>query len=402
MLIAILISIFLGIFSGVITGITPGLHINLVNVGVLAIVPFLPSSTPVLALCIFILAMSVTHTFVDALPSIYLGAPDPDHALSVLPGHRLLIAGKGHSAILYTIIGSLGALIISLACLPLFVFLIRLVSDTVKTYIGYILIVVMIYMIAKEATWEKRLSATALFLLAGSLGTIVFILPSMKQPLFPLLSGLFGISILLPSLFSSSSFPKQLKENEIDLPLSQQSKSVVTSTYMGLIAAFLPGFGSSQAAIIASQLVGKIREEGFLVLTGGINTANMVISLATAYAVQKARNGSIVSILSLIPEINQKILILFALVACIAGGAATIITMKLSKIALKLMAKAPYKTIMLTIISAIIIVTFLFDGFVGLIVLTTAIGIGLTATNFNVGKNYLMGCLLVPVIIYFL
>ncbi|MBT6774490.1 hypothetical protein HOA91_03905, partial [Candidatus Woesearchaeota archaeon] len=42
---------------------------------------------------------------------------------------------------------------------------------------------------------------------------------------------------------------------------------------VGFIAAFLPGFGSSQAAIVATNIVGDIGDEGFLALVGGINTA---------------------------------------------------------------------------------------------------------------------------------
>jgi len=44
-------------------------------------------------LVVFIIAMSVTHTFLDALPAIFLGAPDADQVLNVLPGHRLLLQG---------------------------------------------------------------------------------------------------------------------------------------------------------------------------------------------------------------------------------------------------------------------------------------------------------------------
>ena len=44
-----------------------------------------------IALIIFIVAMSITQSFVDFIPSIYLGAPDEDTVLSTMPGHNLFL-----------------------------------------------------------------------------------------------------------------------------------------------------------------------------------------------------------------------------------------------------------------------------------------------------------------------
>src|SRR3989344_4613411 len=45
---------------------------------------------------------------------------------------------------------------------------------------------------------------------------------------------------------------------------------------------------------------------------------------------------------------------------------------------------------------------FFFDGFIGLIILFTATAIGLITSFFKVGKNHLMGCLILPVILFFI
>jgi len=396
MLIEILIATTLGIFAGTITGLTPGLHINLVNIGIISFVPIFPQSLSTLSLCVFILSMSVTHTFVDAIPSIYLGAPDADHALSVLPGHRLLLDGKGHLAILFTVIGSLGSLIISILLLPVFIIVIITISDTIKPYIGYALILIMIYLISHE---KNKLMSTTFFLLSGALGLLVFLTPHLYQPLFAMLSGLFGISILIPSLTSVSAFPVQ--DHTIVIPLSKkaQGKAIGMASFMGFVAAFLPGFGSSQAAIIASKFTSS---DSFLILTGGINTASMVLSLATAYAISKARNGSIISILALIPSITTKTLILFAFVALLVGSLAALNTMFISKKISNIISKLPYKLITSIIIIAIIIASFAFDSWIGLFLLAISTLIGLSAGYFGIGKNYLVGCLLVPVIFYFI
>ena len=62
--------------------------------------------------------MSITHTFLDSIPSIYLGVPDPDMALSILPAHRMLLEGNGFLALKYTLYGSLSGLMISVILSP--------------------------------------------------------------------------------------------------------------------------------------------------------------------------------------------------------------------------------------------------------------------------------------------
>ena len=107
----LLIALILGIIAGVITGIFPGIHINLIAAMLLAIAgfSFLAGLEPII-LVTFLVAMAITHTFVDYIPSVFLGAPDEDNFLSILPGHQMLIKGEAYSAIIYTLYGSAIAL----------------------------------------------------------------------------------------------------------------------------------------------------------------------------------------------------------------------------------------------------------------------------------------------------
>src|SRR3989338_7134813 len=115
MLLEILLAILIGCLLGIITGLTPGVHINLVSVVILSLSPFLSQYVSLLTLSIVIIAMSVTHTFLDSLPSIFLGAPDSGMELSVLPGHKLLLEGRGYEAVILNTIGSLFAVILMVA-----------------------------------------------------------------------------------------------------------------------------------------------------------------------------------------------------------------------------------------------------------------------------------------------
>jgi len=111
MFIQLIISTFAGILCGIITGLIPGIHVNLISVLLISISPLLTNHISPYALALFIIAMSITHTFLDIIPSIFLGAPNEDTALAVLPGHKLLLEGKGYEAVRLATIGSLLSLI---------------------------------------------------------------------------------------------------------------------------------------------------------------------------------------------------------------------------------------------------------------------------------------------------
>src|SRR3989344_5136920 len=108
----IIVAISIGVLAGIVTGLTPGIHINLVSVSLITISPFLLQYTSPLIITIMIIAMGITHTFLDAIPSIFLGAPDPETALLILPGHKMMLKGKGYEAVILTVIGSIISLIL--------------------------------------------------------------------------------------------------------------------------------------------------------------------------------------------------------------------------------------------------------------------------------------------------
>jgi TctA family transporter len=129
-------SILAGTALGTFTGLVPGVHVNtmallmLLSYPSLAVllVPFCgmagvdPDLVPLLLSCAIVSA-AVTHSFLDFIPSVFIGVPDAEECLSILPGHRLLLAGKGHLAVRLAAGGSLsGAMIALLVSIPLLMF----------------------------------------------------------------------------------------------------------------------------------------------------------------------------------------------------------------------------------------------------------------------------------------
>src|SRR5665648_424560 len=110
--------VIVGFILGIISGLFPGIHTNNFALLLLALAPdAIEMGILPIHIAIIILANSITHTFLDIIPSIYLGAPDADTALTVLPGHRMLLEGRGPEAVRLSALGSAGAIAASGICL---------------------------------------------------------------------------------------------------------------------------------------------------------------------------------------------------------------------------------------------------------------------------------------------
>jgi putative membrane protein len=401
MFLEILLAIFIGVYAGVITGLIPGIHVNLISLLVISISRYLLRFTNALVVGCFIISMAIVHTFLDAIPSIFLGAPDADQALNVLPGHKLLLRGMGYEAVRLTVIGSLLALILTVMIIPFMIPYVPRVYEFLLPYIGYILIGISVFMILKEKSLNRIFWSFFIFMISGILGLLTLNWPNLRNPLFPLLSGLFGISTLAIPLIQHVEMPKQRITEMIKVSSLNKIKAILAAVFSGSLIGIFPGLGAAQAAIVAMQLVGKIGMYSFMILIGGINTVNFVFSLVTFYTLQKARNGAIVAVMEILKQIDINGLIVFLCVVLIAGGIATFLAFFIARIFSKVVNNINYNLLVIFIISFITILVFAFSGFVGFLILVTSTAIGLIPILINVKRSNAMGCLLVPVILFF-
>jgi putative membrane protein len=363
---------------------------------------YLLGFTDPISLAVFIIAMAITHTFLDSIPSIFLGAPDADMALGVLPGHRLLLEGKGYEAVKLTVIGSLLALIATLFLIPFMIPFVPKIYSFIQPYMGYILIFVVIYMILKEKKLDGIFWGSFVFFISGVLGMIVLGWSNLKQPLFPMLSGLFGISTLVVSLMQNAEIPKQHVTETIKVGFWDKVKAILAAVFSGSLTGLMPGLGAAQAAIIAMQLVGDIGVYAFMILLGGINTVNFTFSLVTFYTLGKARNGAVVAILEILKNISLEQLLVFLFSALVAGCIAALLALFFARIFSKFIVKVNYRILCVGIISFITIMVIYFSGAIGLLILITSTAVGIIPGLIGVKRSHAMGCLLLPVILFFL
>ncbi len=291
----LLFALFFGVGMGSLTGLIPGFHVNNVALILLALSPvMLGWGIPLSAVAAIIVSTGTVHTFLNYIPSALLGAPDADQALSLLPGHRMLLSGNAARGVAWSARGSQLGLFLSL---PLIIVARIAFGDELGWYdylrniVFFLLLSISFLLLATETTrldWPKWvrtltkdilgrdsrfagfLTATAFFLLSGFYGWAVFTLPA-RSPigipdaslLLPSLAGLFGIANLLDIYATTSHIPPQ-KEDWSLPPVRPLIVPCFWSGVAGASMGVLPGMTASQATVlvmggrnVAAKIQGK-------------------------------------------------------------------------------------------------------------------------------------------------
>lgn len=394
-----LVFAILGIGMGTVTGLIPGLHVN-------NIVPLLVGLTATSSLSkyqavSFIVGMMLTHTFLDFIPSTFLGVPEKDTALSVLPAHRLVQKGRGYEVIKLTGLGSLGALIFSAILIWPTTPLVKPFYQSIDSYMHIILLGIVIIMIYLENSWKSRIEATMVFLLSGILGLLVLNtnLSSGSGSFMPLLGGLFGMSVLIGSLNTENGIPPQTIGNK-SVQIYENAKPILTGASAGFITGIIPGVGPAQGTFLTQTVTDGGGARKFLVGVSGVNTAKALLSFVALYAIGKPRSGAAVAV-GEIMNIHSRELILLVGISLFAGGIATVLHLKIGKMIARRIEILPYRKMCVSVMTSIVVFSYYYAGPMGLLILFAATCLGLIPSLLGIKRTHCMGCLMVPVMLYF-
>jgi len=432
------------VLVGIVTGLLPGLHVNnialiLLSLSGAIVAAFSPlaslgitESFLLLLIAAFITGTALSHTFHDCIPTTFLGAPDEDTALSVLPAHQLLLEGKGYEAVVLSAMGSYGAIVVCVLLLFPIRFVIGqplMMYETLQEIMAWVLIAIALLMICTEkgkisdfgltgkpSYAAGMLFALFVFVLCGVFGLIILDFPvdspiGLASPvLFPALSGLFGMPTLLTSLMTKPVIPKQVIEQ---VTLSDEMKkssmlSIFTGSIAGVLVSIIPGITSATGTIMAMNARGASGSRQTIVTLSAVNTASAFAVIAVLFIILRPRSGAALAVQDLISveEWSQLVMpanLAYLLIVLIVGGALSFfLTVKVGKLFAKSFAKVPYTKVVLATILSICVLVFLFTGFLGLLVLLVATILGLLPVQWGVRRSHCMGVLLIPVILHFL
>lgn len=394
----ILIGVGCGVLLGTVSGIIPGVHANTLAGVLLGLQsPLLALLGPV-ALAGTLFAALITHTFVDAIPSTFLGIPEADTSLSVLPAHALCIEGNGEEAVRIAALGSACAMISAVPVSILCFLLLPAIQPFFDWWIGILLIASIGYMIV---TSEAPGWAFTIFVFSGILGIFALhytflswhTLSGGSAILMPLLSGLFGISVLLVS--SQGSLPEQ-HFSGLRIGDKAVMKYSLLGTGAGIAVGWLPGLSTASANGVLASVIGYEKDRrSYILATSAANTANAFIGLAALFALSRMRNGVMAALSQLpLPSMGE-----LMVVGILAASAAYIVTIRLSSSARRLNG-FDSKILNQGVIAFVILLCIILTGPFGLLVLLLATMVGLVPHLVNVPRMYCMGAIMVPVMLY--
>ncbi len=440
----IILFCILGVITGIATGLLPGLHVNNIALILLSLSGAIIGSFSFLfkygiseqfilvLICVYIISTSISHTFHDVIPSTFLGAPDEDTALSVLPAHSLLMEGKGYEAVALSALGSYGAIVFCFLLLfpirfiigePLFFY------ETLREIMFWVLVAISILMIGTEKARVDvfgikgifpsvmgMVFAVFVFFLSGVFGMIIFDVPvdspiGLSSPvLFPALAGLFGTPTLLTSLMTKPVIPEQIIEEPVLDKKTKRSSSlsVMTGSLGGILVSIIPGITSATGTILAMNARGESDKRQTIVTLSAVNTACAFFVVVVLFIILRSRSGATLAAKELMSvsewtAIFMPTYLSYLLIALLLGGTLSyFLTLKVGKIFAKHFGNVPYALVVKLTIMLIVVLVFLFTGLMGILILVVATCIGLLPVEWGVRRSHCMGILLIPIILYFM
>ncbi|RBI61092.1 hypothetical protein DMJ13_15295 [halophilic archaeon] len=387
-----------GVALGTTSGLVPGLHVNNLALLLASVAPAIPGPPRLVGAAI--LAAGVVHSFLDVVPALALGVPDPAMAASALPGHRLVIEGRGREAVRLSALGSGLAVLLAV---PLAVPVTKAMTTaypTVRAHLPVVLGAVVCFLVATEPTWRGRVAGLGAFAVSAALGWATLDLsPAAPLPadgvLAPLFAGLFGAPVLVEAV-GGAGVPEQA-DPTVAAPPWSVGVTALAGAFAGAVVGYLPGVSSAVAAVIALAVVpGRTEARGFVVATSGVNTANTVFALFALASLGSPRTGVMVALREANAPVALPLLLASAGIASAAGFALVLL---LGDRYLRTVGRLDYTYLSVGVLALLVAVSFAFAGAVGVGVFFGSALVGLVPTRVGCRRVHLMGVLLGPLML---
>jgi len=387
-----------GTALGTISGLVPGLHANNFALLLASAAAVLPGDPLVIGVAM--LAAGVTHSFLNVVPTLAIGVPDAEMAPMALPGHRLVLEGRGYEAIRLSALGSGLAVLLAVPLAVPISAVVAVIYPTVSAHIELVLGAVVLGLIVSEPTYRGRLAGTLSFGLSATLGALTLDL-SPEAPLeaggilAPLFAGLFGAPVLLDAM-AGRGVPEQAS------PVLRTSRRRVLTTagagtLAGALVGYLPGVSAAIAAVAVLFLIpGDTDARGYIVATSGVDTANAIFALFALTTIGQPRSGVMVAFEEIAPPLVLPVLV-GAVV--LAGAVATGLTIWLGDRYLAVVGRLDPMVLSLIAGTMLVILSGLFAGLTGVGVFVLATLVGLVPVRLGAYRVHLMGVLIGPIIL---
>lgn len=394
----ILVFVLGGVLLGTVSGLIPGIHANNMAFLLAGAATTIPGPPHLVGAAM--LAAGVVHTFLDIVPALALGVPDPAMAASALPGHHLVLEGRGVEALWLSAIGS-GLAVVFAAVLAVPVTRVMVaIYPIISAHLSIVLAGAAMGLIITESRVLGTIGGLIAFTTSASLGLLTLDLPinaplGVGGMLTPLFAGLFGGPVLIDAI-GGMGVPDQ-DDARIVISRNAVGGLGALGTVCGAIVGYIPGVSSAIAATLALVAVpGRYGARGFIVATSGVNTANTIFALFALMALGSPRTGVLVALETARVPINGPLLLATVGLASIAGFSFVLLV---GGTYLRVVGSLDYTTLSVSVLGLLCLVSFLFAGSLGVGVFGVSVLVGLIPARFGVRRAHLMGVLMGPLIL---
>ncbi|GAB6880259.1 tripartite tricarboxylate transporter permease [Halorubrum gandharaense] len=383
---------------GACSGLVPGLHANNFALLLAGFAPAIPADP--LLVGIAMLSAGVVHSFLDIVPALALGVPDAATAVAALPGHRLVVAGRGRETLRLSAVGS--ALAVGLAvplALPITWLMVR-GYPTLRTHLPLFLGAVAAFLVLTESSRRAAIGGLLAFLASALLGALTLdVDPSAPLStggmLAPLFAGLFGAPVLVDAL-GGDGVPPQA-DARITMSVRDLGVTASAGSLSGAIVGYIPGVSAAIAAVAAMPAVPpEESDRGFVVATSGANTSNTIFALFALAALGTPRTGVTVALDRGEVPLALPILLTAAAMAAAIGFAVVCL---LGDAYLRVVGNADYTTVCVCVLLLLVALSGAFAGVVGVVTFLVAGVLGLVPPRLGARRVHLMGVLIGPLML---
>ena len=387
-----------GVLLGTASGLVPGLHANNMALLLGGIAPSVPG--PPLYVGMAMLAAGVAHTFLEIIPTLALGVPDPAMAVAALPGHRLVLEGRGREALRLSTLGSGAAVLLAV---PLAVPITRAMTTlwpAIRANLPLVLGGVAVLLVLTERRLVSKLVAAVSFALSTLLGLATLDL-SPAAPLdaggmlAPPFAGLFGAPVLIDAIGGQGVPPQD------DPKIAASKRSILglsgLGTISGAVVGYVPAVSSAVAATFALLAVpGRYGARGFVVTTSGVNTANAIFALFALVALGSPRTGVLVAVEAASVPLSIPHLLVGIASGAIAGAVGVLL---IGDRYLAVVGSLDPTRLSVGLLCVLAGLSYLFAGPVGVAAYLAATVVGLVPARFGARRATLMGVLIGPIVV---
>lgn len=405
-----------GFLLGTLSGLTPGLHVNTFALLLAGAVPAAVSRlgieiSPEL-LGVAIVAAAVTHTFLDIVPSLVVGVPDDSMALAALPGHRMVLDGRGHEALRLSALGSLVAVGFGVVVsLPLTLGMVRLypvLEDSMALVLG----ATAGFLLFTEGGIRRSLTAAFVLVSSGLLGYYVLNSGETSNLLMPLFTGLFGMPVVATSALSDSDIPEQDADASPRIPRRRTLTSAASGSLAGGVVGWIPGISPALATVFVQSFIpgsdpgmggGESHDSSareFIVAVSGVNSSNALFALLALYFIDRPRSGAMVA-LSDVVTVSRDLTVVYIGVVVGVSAVAFGATVVLGRLVFRAAESVSYRLVTVCVAVLLVLLTVALTGIRGLPILVSATAIGMVPNHSRVRRVHCMGSLLLPLVLFY-